>query len=138
MTPVFTNLDAQFLYDLGETFIDDQDFETGMRLQQTASRLQTFDERASATDKDGQFAAGKLAAMREIYQRSNLPEGERTPTMQMRKVGIGKDVKVTKVPMGVTSIDPITRKAKAKPEPKLSPKLQALNGLKLNLEGLKL
>lgn len=68
----YTNLDAEWLATLGETFIGDGDLETGMRLTQVAAHLQSLDTKLLTFSKDGAFAAGVAEGYSRIYARSNV------------------------------------------------------------------
>lgn len=130
--PIYINKDAEYLYELGQTFLADDDIETGMRLCDIAASLQRLDDRVLSSVKDGEFAAGVREAYNRVFAKSNLPPNERAPTPDMRKHLDISAYKITKVPRGKSAFEPGTNKLA---EPK-APDAR-LAGIKINLGGLK-
>ena len=134
--PVYPNKDAEFLHSLGATFIADEDFDTGMRLQAAARHLQSLDDRLAALSTGDQFIAGKRAAYAELYARSNLPPEERTMPLAAAKLGIGPAVQVRRVPTGVSGLhrqEPPTKRPKPTAKPS-SKREMALSRLSVDLD----
>lgn len=128
--PIFVNKDAEYLYTLGQTFIEDGDLEGGLRLSQIAQRLQSLDDRALSLDKEGLFAAGVQEGMTRIYGRTNFP-GESMPAA-MRKVFAGKPLPaIKKIPTGMTAQG---LREKAEREARESAKKPDFSGIKLDLK----
>ncbi len=124
----YINKDAEWLHDLGQTFISDGDFETGMRLTQIAANVQSLDDKVCAVTAHGEFAAGVREAYMRTFQRSNLPPNERAPAPDMAKVLAL--AQVTRAP---------SRKERPRHEPRLrvagvsDRTLERLAGIKINL-----
>lgn len=104
MSQVFINKDAEFLFSLGSTFIADGDFDTGVRLRRAAQHLEQIDSQLQHLLSVGPYAQGKHDAYAEVYERSNLPEPERSISEQMREA------------LGRTTVQP--RRVEPRPEAK--------------------
>jgi hypothetical protein len=130
--PIYINKDAEFLHSLGATYIEDGDFETGMRLQAAAKHLASLDEKVANFEGVSAYERGKLDAFHEYYGQSNLPVNERTAPMPAQRMGVGKHVAVKKIPMGQSGL---SEPKEATPK-KVSARLEKLNklGLTLNLK----
>jgi hypothetical protein len=144
--PIFINKDAEYLFNLGDTFLADEDdadsFATGIALQRIAGKLQRLDDKVlnllSKTSTD--YAKGRKDALQEVYNRSNLPPADRTPTNEMRKVGViaYDETKVRKIPRGVSGLEPGKSGSKFNGQPKARADRLAGLSLKLDLGKLKL
>ena len=129
---IYINKDAEWLHALGQTFIQDDDFETGMRLTQIAANLQSLDDKVCAVTQHGEFAAGVREAYMRTFQRSNLPPNERAPAPDMAKA---------------LAIAVAHRQITAAPKPPKPPKLRVsgvsdktlerLAGIKININALR-
>lgn len=101
----FINKDAEWLATLGDTFIEDGDFDTGMRLAQCAQHLQSIDDKYLALVKGDAFGAGVLEGYARAYERSNLPPTERSMPSKMREAIARSTVPVTRIPTGKSAKD---------------------------------
>lgn len=128
--PTYINKDAEYLFALGGTFIEDGDLETGLRLRRIAANLQSLDEKAA--QKGDLYIAGKFDAFGEFYGRSNIPAEDRAAPVPAQKMGFGS-VKVQKVPMGATGLKKDEPAPKAKKTSIRAEGLGKLVGIKLNL-----
>lgn len=131
--PTFVNLDAEYLWSLGQTFITDGDYDTGLRLCKIAEAHEKIDARLLHIVKDGKFAAGMAEAYARVYERSNLPPEERT----MPAVAAKLLPQIKKIPTGMTAAKAefnARKKPRKAAEPELSAEtLAALKGIHLNL-----
>lgn len=126
--PVYINKDAEYLHTLGATYIEDGDFEAGMRLQSIARHLAALDEKVANFDGISAFERGKREAFQEFYDRSNIPVSDRVAPMPAQRMGIGALVPVRKIPTGLTA----PKEERPKKVSVRAEKLAKL-GLKLNL-----
>jgi len=132
-TPVFINKDAEWLDELGVTFLEDGDLQTGVRLRQLAVRLQQLDDRVLTIQSDGAYAAGRQSVFQELYAKSNLP-----PEYHHKVNGVKySEDKIRKMPAGMTTEQLKAREvARQVTAAKKSDKFAGLS-LNLNLEILK-
>lgn len=136
----FINVDCQWLDDLGQTFIADDDLATGMRLRDIAKRFQSIDQRLLTLSADnGQFIAGRQSVWDELAAKSNLPDDA---SHHVRKIRPKIDEsKVRKMPAHKTTSQlqaaEIAKQINEKRAVVNKEKFAGLSGLKLNLEVLK-
>lgn len=137
----FINVDCQWLDELGQTFIDDGDLQTGMRLRAIAQRFQSLDQRLLTLSANGEFAAGRESVYQELMAHSNLPPEFHAHKQKPGLKPVIDPTKVRKIPTGMTSeqlkAKELMRQVNAKREAAKSEKFAGLSGLKLNLEVLK-
>lgn len=134
--PVFINKDAEFLWGLGATFLADEDFDTGMRLQSAARNLENLDERLRNLATTDDYTRGRESVFRELYERSNLPPEDRTMPRGAAQFKLGPDIEVKKIPKGKTAAQvKAAEELKAKAATGRASQLKSL-GLKLNFSAL--
>lgn len=134
---VFINKDAEWLDELGQTFLDDGDLQTGARLRALALQYQQLDERALTLASSGEYAAGRQSVYHELARKSNLP-----PEFHAKSTKVFVDpAKVRKMPAGKTSAqlqaENLVKAVAERKKAELKEKFAGLSGLKLNLTGLK-
>lgn len=135
---IFVSLDARTIFELSQRMIDRGDLEGGLRIAQIAERHEALDERLRNIQSKGDYAAGVAEGLRRAYERSNLPDAERTMPVNMARVISRAEVKIQRIPTGMTAQGLKEKAAKAAQEAaELSTKLGPLAGLKLNLSMVK-
>lgn len=123
----FTNVDAQFLFDHGQSLLD-ENLVLAMRLLDIAKNLESLHTKALAVLEKGDFAAGVRTAHERLLARSNLPPVERTPHLAAMQAG----VTVKKIPRGVSGLPP----EPVYKSPKEKKALKGLEGIVLDFAAL--
>lgn len=129
---IYINKDAEWLHALGQTFIQDGDFETGMRLTQVAANLQSLDDKVCAVTEHGEFAAGVREAYMRTFQRSNLPPNERAPAPDMARA-----LAISIAHRQITAAPKSPKPPKLRVSGVSDKTLERLAGIKININALR-
>lgn len=112
----FVNLDAEWLWELSESFRGEPE-ET--RLRTIAGRLERLDEQVRNLASNDAYAAGIIEGKRRYLERSNLPVQFSELSPDLRKA------------IAETSVQPRRITAVPKPKAEAKPTALALAGIKL-------
>jgi hypothetical protein len=105
-TPVFTNLDAQFLFDLaGQGGALSPGSADSVRLAAIAQRLQSLDEKLARATADGTYAEGVIEGQRRMLAKSNLVDSRGLSVQDGRVIAsalASGGLRPKKIPLGHT------------------------------------